>query len=179
MVESTVTRRAVLASGVLAGWVGPRLGMPHAAAQEDTCAVPPAVATARAEGITVEPIGFGAPVSTPGHGLTLYRFSLPPGEVVEPHRHPGATILAVESGELGYTLLRGKASVQRKETGGEELTPGGETILRPGDALFYDADAAHTARNPGSIPVLVLAVTLLATDQPATIPTDEHGMEMG
>ena len=27
-------------------------------------------------------------------------------------------------------------------------------------------------------PVVVLAVTLLATDQPATIPTDEHGMPL-
>ena len=53
-----------------------------------------------------------------------------------------------------------------------------ETILQPGDAIFYDAATAHTARNPGPTPVLVLAVTLLATDQPATIPTDEHGMEL-
>jgi quercetin dioxygenase-like cupin family protein len=179
IVKSTTTRRTVLAAGLVAAIAGPPMTTRQSAAQEDACAVPPAVATAGAEGITIEPIGFGAPASTPGHGLTLYRFSIPPGGMVEPHRHPGATILAVESGELGYTLLRGSASVQRKETGGEDLTPGGETILRPGDSLFYDADAAHTARNPGTIPVLVLSVTLLATDQPATIPTDEHGMEMG
>ncbi len=179
MVGSTATRRAILAAGVLAALAGPRIGARSAAAQEGACAVPLAVATVRAERITVEPIGFGAPISTPGHGLTLYRFSVPPGGVVAPHRHPGATILAIESGELGYTLFRGNAAVQRTETGGEDLTPGGETILRPGDSLFYDADAAHTARNPGTIPVLVLSVTLLATDQPATIPTDEHGMEMG
>jgi quercetin dioxygenase-like cupin family protein len=169
----------VLAVGVLAGLVGSRLGTRQAAAQDDACAVPPAVATARTEGITLEPIGYGAPLSTPGHGLTVYRFTLPPGEVVPPHRHPGATILAIESGEMGYTLLRGTARVQRTETGGEELTPGAEAILRPGDSVFYDAETAHTARNPGTIPVLVLAVTLLASDQPATIPTDEHGMEMG
>lgn len=178
-VESSTTRRVFLATGLAAGLAGPRVGTRSVAAQDDRCAVSPAVATARAEGITVEPIGFGAPASTPGYGLTLYRFSIPPGGVVEPHRHPGATILAIESGELGYTLLRGNASVLRKETGGEDLTSGGETILRPGDSLFYDADAAHTARNPGTTPVLVLSVILLATDQPATIPTDEHGMEMG
>ena len=173
--KSIATRRTVLAAGLVAAVAGPRMATRQTAAQEDACAV----ATASAEGITIEPIGFGAPASTPGHGLTLYRFSIPPGGVVEPHRHPGATILAVERGELAYTLLRGSASVQRKETGGEDLIPGGESILRPGDSLFYDADADHTARNPGTIPVLVLAVTLLATDQPATIPTDEHGMEMG
>ena len=156
-----------------------RLGSKDAAAQEDDCAVPSAVATSRAEGITFEPIGYGAPKSTPGHGLTVYRFSLPPGEVIPPHRHPGATILSVESGEMGYILLRGTASMLRKETGGEELSLGTETVLRPGDSIFYDAETAHTARNPGGVPVLILAVTLLATDQPATISTDEHGMEMG
>jgi quercetin dioxygenase-like cupin family protein len=177
--EGPTTRRTFLASGVLAGLAGLGTGMPRASAGEVDCGVPSAVATARAEGTTFEPIGFGTPVSTPGYGLSVYRFSLPPGEVVPPHRHPGATILAVERGELGYTLLRGSASIQRTSVGSEELTPESEAILQPGDSLFYDADAAHTARNPGATPVLVLAVTLLAPDRPATIPTDEHGMEEG
>ncbi|MEA2512562.1 MAG: hypothetical protein QOF33_434 [Thermomicrobiales bacterium] len=171
------TRRTVLVAGVLAGiarlWA-PRHG---SAAEEVGCAIPPAVATARAEGTTVESIGHGAPLSTPGHSINLYRFSLPPGGNVPPHRHPGATLLAVESGALAYTLLRGTASIQRG-TGDEVLSVGTEMILRPGDALFYDADTAHTARNPGKVPVVVLSVTLLATDQPATILTDEHGMEL-
>jgi quercetin dioxygenase-like cupin family protein len=171
------TRRTVLAAGIMAGLTGPWAASHHAAAEEGACEDPAAVATARAERTTIEPIGRGNPVSTPGHGLTLYRFSLPPGEVVPPHRHPGATILAVERGELAYTLLRGTVAVQRGGAGAGDLTPGTETVLRPGDAIFYDADTAHTARNPGETPVVVLAVTLLATDQPATIPTDEHGME--
>ena len=180
MAPMTTTRRGAIASGALAGLIGlhalatPRRGT----AKDDSCEpapLPLEVATARAERTTVEPIARGAPLSTPGHALTLYRFTLPPGEVVPPHRHPGPTILAIEAGAMRYTLLRGTATIQRGSFGGDEMAAGEEIILRPGDAVFYDAETAHTARNSGDEPVVVLAVTLMATDQPATIPTDEHG----
>jgi mannose-6-phosphate isomerase-like protein (cupin superfamily) len=74
---------------------------------------------------------------------------------------------------MSYTVLRGTATLQRGQFGGDPIPAGVETIMRPGDAVFYDAETAHTARNPADTPVVVLAVTLLATDQPATIPVTE------
>jgi quercetin dioxygenase-like cupin family protein len=175
-----ITRRVALVAGAVAGLGGSRWSPASGriAAQDASCeadALPPDVATARAERTTFEPIAVGAPLSTPGHTLTVNRFTLPPGEVVSPHRHPGATVLSIEAGEMGYTVLRGTATLQSAQFGGDPMPVGVETIMRPGDAVFYDAETAHTARNSGDQPVVVLAVTLLATDQPATIPTDEHG----
>jgi hypothetical protein len=63
-------------------------------------------------------------------------------------------------------------------SGGSEDARNGETILLPGDSLFYDLDASHTARNDGDQVLIVLSVTLMTTDQPSTIPTDEHGDDL-
>ena len=120
-----------VASGVLAslGWERRQV-----AAQDEACAVPPEVATARAEGTTIEPIGYGAPVSTPGHGLTLYRFSLPPGEVVPPHRHPGSDHPGGRERSVGVHVAAGEGvgSAENHRRGGT----GRWTGNRPGSRRF-------------------------------------------
>ena len=128
------------------------------------------------ERITLHSIAHGLPSNAPGQQLHLYRFTLPPREELPAHSHPGATMLEIESGELAYTVLRG---VVRRWTTGEDglrvelLVKTGETaVFTPGDAIYYDADTAHTAVNPGDLPVAVIAVTLLDMAQPQTIPVE-------
>jgi quercetin dioxygenase-like cupin family protein len=172
---SAATRRSVIASGLGVGLHALVVGRGAGAVE---CGISPAMATARAEQITVEPIGRGVPMATPEQTLTLFRFTIPPGGVVSPHRHPGETILAIESGEMTYLLLKGSATITRPSSPQEILSTGETTILRPGDSLFYDRDTSHTASNAHDQVLVVLSVTLFASDQPATIPTDDEGNDV-
>ncbi len=170
------TRRSIaawLAAGTLFGKFGLR---PVAARQgeADCSEAEPATPPEAMERITLQPIAIGLPLGAPDQQLSLYRFTLPPGNKVDPHRHPGATILQVEAGALAYTLIDGTVELWRGDANQTQAVavtePGTEVVMRPGDAVFYDAETVHSAHNSESEPVLVLAVTLMATDQPSTIP---------
>jgi quercetin dioxygenase-like cupin family protein len=121
----------------------------------------------------------------PGNTVYLIRFTLQPGAEIEAHSHPGTTILAVEEGALGYTLLEGTAHVIRSSGADGRLTtesisePGTDVILEAGDTIYYEADVTHTARNAGDMPVHVFATHILENGQPFSIPasTPPAGME--
>ena len=71
--------------------------------------------------------------------------------------------MAIEAGEMTYTLLKGAAAVTHADATREEVDLGRSVTLRVGDSLYYDRETAHTAGNEGNRePVVVLAVTLLA-----------------
>ena len=111
----------------------------------------------------------------PGQTLYVVRFTFRPGSEIFPHRHPGTTVLAVESGALGWTLLEGTAHVARgAATGGtatEDVTaPGTEVLLAPGAAIHYEDDVAHTAhtaRNAGDGPLVLLPALVLEAGRDA------------
>jgi quercetin dioxygenase-like cupin family protein len=113
---------------------------------------------------------------TPGQTVYLVRFTLQPGAEIEAHSHPGTTILAVEQGALGYTLLEGTAHVIRSagtaETAKTESVsvPGTDVILEAGDTIYYEADVIHTAWNASDAPAHVLATHILENGQPLSIP---------
>lgn len=159
------TRRTLLAAAAFGA------GLPLLAsgvhAQETECD-----ATVTATAPPVMFLGSGRPSGAPGALLTIYRFELAPGEVVPPHRHPGATNLHIEVGSMTYRLYEGEATILRGGTTTEPLEASGETLLETGDGIFYDADAVHEATNPGATSNRVLAVTLMDESQPATIPVD-------
>jgi quercetin dioxygenase-like cupin family protein len=169
MMRSLTRRAAISALGVLAALGAGRRATAAAAAQ--ACA--PELPAGAAERITLTPIATGLPAAAPNQRLTLYRFTMPPGEALAVHSHPGATMLQIESGELTYRVVRGEVLFWSGE-GVERLDPrpvaAGETVtFLPGDAIFYDADTAHDAVNSGDVPVAVLSVTLLDVEQPSTI----------
>ena len=168
----TMVLPAVLAfvlAFALIGFLAPRL-----AAQEAT----PAVAQIElAPGVTAE-VFAGAP-SARAAGQTVYlaRFTFAPGSEIFPHSHPGTTVLGVDSGEFGWTLLAGTAHVVRGAASGgtetEDVTePGTEVILNVGDAIYYEDDVIHTARGAGDEPAVVLGTLVLKTGAPLLMPAE-------
>jgi hypothetical protein len=162
----------VLAVGlVLAGVFAPRL-----AAQDAT----PAPAVTRVEaspGFFVETFAVAPSARAPGQTVYVTRATVLPGTEVAPHRHPGTTVLAVESGRFGWTLVEGTAHLVRGAgTSGTTVedvtTPNTELILEPGDAMYYDDDVVHTARGASDEPTILMGTFILETGQPFTIPVD-------
>ena len=117
----------------------------------------------------------------PGQTVYLARFIVQPDAEIFPHSHPGSTVLGVESGSLGWTLVEGTAHVVRGAAAGatgpaEDLTePGKEVILEQGDAIFYEDDVVHTARGAGDEVAVVLGTFVLTTSEPLLMPA---GMDM-
>ena len=156
--------------------------VPNLAAQEAT---PPA-GVELAPGVTAE-VFAGVPTArAPGQTLYVVRLTFQPGRAITPHGHPGTVLFAVESGTLGWTLVEGTAQVVREAAVGgtqtEDVTePETEVILNIGDAIFYEDDVVHTARNAGEGPAVVLVGLLLEAGQPLLMPagTPMAGMEMG
>jgi quercetin dioxygenase-like cupin family protein len=147
------------------------------AAQEATPG--PIAAIELAPGFTVE-VFAGAPSDrAPGQTVYLARFVFQPGAEIFPHSHPGTTVLGVQSGSLGWTLLEGTAHVVRGAAAGatgptEDLTePGSEVVLEPGDAIFYEDDVVHTARGAGDEETVVLGTLLLTSGEPLLMPAEE------
>jgi quercetin dioxygenase-like cupin family protein len=162
---------ALIALLALAGLFAPGL-----AAQEGTPG--PIAVTELAPGFTVE-VFAGAPSDrAPDQTVYLARFVLQPGAEIFPHSHPGTTILGVQSGSLGWTLLEGTAHVVRGAAAGatgpaEDLTePNTDVILEPGDAIFYEDDVVHTARGAGDEETVVLGTLVLASGEPLLMPVD-------
>ena len=84
------------------------------------------------------------------------------------------------SGRLTYTVLTGEVPVTRAVGPGqpsrtETIAAGDVTVLGPGDAAVEYPGVAHFGRNDGAEPVVILASTLLAADQPAAIVVDDAG----
>lgn len=176
-------RRAAVVPTVLVLVVGLALtGLfaPRLAAQDATPA-PPVTKVETAPGFFVETFAVAPSARAPGQMVYVTRATVLPGTEVVPHRHPGTTVLAVESGRFGWTLVEGTAHLVRGAgTGGTTVedvtTPNTEVILEPGDAMYYEDDVIHTARNPGDEPTILLGTFILETGQPFTMPAD---MDMG
>jgi quercetin dioxygenase-like cupin family protein len=168
---------AFIAVFVLAGLSTPRLS-----AQESTPAVAGPVASIELAPGFIAQVLAGVPSDrAPGQTVYLARFIIQPGAEIFPHSHPGTTVLGVESGSLGWTLLEGTAHVVRGAAAGatgptEDITePGTEVILEPGDAIFYEDDVVHTARGAGDEETVVLGTLVLTTGEPLLMPV---GMDM-
>jgi len=121
----------------------------------------------------------GAPSDrAPGQTVYLARFVFQPGAEIFPHSHPGTTVLGVQSGTLGWTLVAGTAHVVRAAAAGatgpaEDLTePNTDVILEPGDAIFYEDDVVHTARGASDEETVVLGTLVLASGEPLLMPVD-------
>jgi quercetin dioxygenase-like cupin family protein len=180
--------KAILA--IVLGFVGafalvigaaPRLAAQNSTDTENTPAVTP---IELAPGFVGE-VFAGAPSAVaPGQTIYVARFTIQPGSEIFPHGHPGTTVLAVESGSFGWTLVQGTAYVVRGAgSGGTEVEtvtePNTEVILEPGDAIYYEADVIHTARGAGDTPTVVLGSLVLTTGAPLLMTAEQMAeMEM-
>ena len=125
-------------------------------------------------GVTIEALGSNTPDVAADHALVLLRLTLAPGTVIAEHSHPGAVVLAVESGTRGTTFTQGDALITRAAVDGtatppEEVTMDAEALLEVGDSIAYGQDAAHIMRNAGDDPLVLLVSALLAADRPGFI----------
>jgi quercetin dioxygenase-like cupin family protein len=156
---------------------------PLLAADETTppaSTAPPAAPIAIMElapGFTAEVLASAPSDRARNQTVYLARFVIQPGSDIFPHSHPGTTVLGVESGSLGWTLLHGTAHVVRGAAAGntdvEDVTePGTEVILEVGDEIYYEDDVMHTARGAGDEPAVVFGTLVLTTGEPLLMPAD-------
>jgi hypothetical protein len=157
----SVSRRTALA-GLGAGGLGLALaGRGHRAASAQD-----ATPTAPTE-ITLVPLGRGLPTAAPGYALSLARVTFPVGSGDMPHTHPGAALVAVESGTMAMTPLEGEPALTRAGTAeAEPLALNAEVLLNPGDAVFFAGEHGDVNRNVGETPLVFLVAALYAADQP-------------
>jgi quercetin dioxygenase-like cupin family protein len=146
------------------------------AAQEATPS-PEASPSADHTPIFLELLGSALTTEVPNKRLTLMRLTLAPGASMFAHTHPGQLVVAIESGTLAYTILSGDTASVRAAAGTptaeEVIPPGTETIFGPGEFLVEPPGVAHTYRNPGDEPVVLLISALVGFDvffQPVETP---------
>lgn len=130
-------------------------------------------------GVTAE-VFAGVPSDrAPGQTVYVARFVFQPGAEIFPHGHPGATVLGVQSGSFGWTLVEGTARVIRGAAAGateptEILTePGADVVLEPGDAITYEDDVIHTARGAGDTEAVVLGTLVLTAGEPLLMTAEQ------
>ena len=149
-----------------------------AGAQDATPPGGPIAVIGLAPGVDAEVFASVPSTRAPGQTLYLARFTFQPGAEIFPHSHPGTTLLAVEAGAFGWTLVERTAHVLRGAAAGltgpaEDLTePGAEVVLQRGDAIHYEDDVVHTARGAGDEPTVVLGTFVLEAGQPLLVPAD-------
>ena len=118
--------------------------------------------------IFLEVLGSALTTEVPNKRLTLDRLTLAPGASMFAHTHPGQLVVAIESGTLAYTVLSGAGESVRAAAGtpiAEEVIPAGtEVIFGPGEFLVEPPGVAHTYRNPGDEPVVLLMSGLVGFD---------------
>jgi quercetin dioxygenase-like cupin family protein len=145
-------------------------------AQESTPLVE-AVPRADHTPIFLEVLGSALTTEVPNKRLTLDRLTLAPGASMFAHTHPGQLVVAIESGTLAYTVLSGDGASVRAAAGTpiaeEVIPPGTEVIFGPGEFLVELPGVAHSYRNPGEEPVVLLMSGLVGFDvffQPVETP---------
>jgi quercetin dioxygenase-like cupin family protein len=127
--------------------------------------------------ITSVTLGTGMPSDAPGKAILLLRVTIQPGGAFPPHIHPGALVIAVESGDFTFSVLDGEADLTRAVASGTpeptaKLTTGQDVVAHAGDEIFEQAGVVHTARNAGNTPVVVLVAGLVDPTQPFLQPMD-------
>jgi quercetin dioxygenase-like cupin family protein len=170
---------------ILAGFAVTTFGL-TATAQDATPPSGPITVNEIAPGVTAEVFAAAPSIVAPGQTVYSVRFVFQPGADIFPHGHPGTTVLGVQSGEFGWTLVQGTAHVIRGAGSGatgpiEDITvPGTDVILEPGDAIYYESDVIHTARGAGDEPAVVAGSLVLEAGAPLLMPAgmDMSGMGM-
>jgi hypothetical protein len=129
-------------------------------------------ATPAAGALVPENLGHGLPTAAPGFDLSLYRVTFGAGAVLPPHTHPGASVVYVESGTLGFTSLEGEAwlmpagTTADPEAQGELLAHDTEVTLEAGDSLFFPDEHGDSAYNAGDGPLVLWLANLHTEGEP-------------
>jgi quercetin dioxygenase-like cupin family protein len=105
------------------------------------------------------------------HYVDLFRVDYAPGATEESHAATGPALDMVVAGSLTITV-EGPAMVTRAAdpATSEAVAPGTEVTLDAGDGLMIPAGTAHTNRNAGEGPAVLLAAVFLPVDADAPPP---------
>ena len=115
----------------------------------------------------------GDPDAATDDELALRRVTIPPGERLEPHTHPGMQIAHIVEGTLTYEVFEGTVEVHRAGETEPELLEGPDTTeLEPGDSVVETPDDVHTGGNQGDEPVVLYSSTLFPEGADASTPRD-------
>ena len=144
---------------------------------------PPPDATPGAVGFKGAILGGVDPVAAPGFRLEMRESIWEPGAYVTSHFHPVAIVVCVQSGELGFAIQAGAATVSRGGTEGtpesvEPLAVGAEVILEPRDCVTFDEYAvhtSHTAWNASDGPTVLWETAVLEIGATYTTFLDAQG----
>lgn len=116
------------------------------------------------EGVTSELLGDAIAPGWPGGPLLvrLERLVLPPGQAIP--AQVGPTLLSVELGQFGFSLVDGQYQVWRGPDGfRENATPGAAEILGPRQAVFFPAGMSELPRSPGDGELVLLRLSIQGT----------------
>lgn len=129
----------------------------------------PSPTSTQTQTVQREVLASGHPDDAAGKVLALVRYTIPAGAKLPPHIHPGMQVVTVESGTLTYTVVEGRALIQRANGQEETLAAGQTTRLMAGDALTEPGGMVHFGENQTADRVVLLSASLLDTQKPAAI----------
>ena len=131
-------------------------------------------------GVTRRRLVAGVPDAAPAHSMVMVHVAFAPDATTPPHTHPGGAAIWIESGTIGYTPIGNSIQVMRAAVAGapgptEEIQPGTEVLVGPGDALFEAGPHGDVVRNAGEGEASLLVTYLVAADQSLATITNEQG----
>jgi quercetin dioxygenase-like cupin family protein len=121
--------------------------------------------------IVRDDLGRTVPAAATGQELGLWRYTIPPGSVLEPHTHAGPQIAHVIRGELEYTVISGEGAIVAADGTSTPIGPG-TYVLRTGESVIENPDMVHFGANRGRRPVELMAATLYPEGAPIAIPLE-------
>ncbi len=111
----------------------------------------------------------GMPSAAPGEDLELVRYTIAPHTALAPHHHPGMQLALIESGTLTYSVIEGTIVVHRPDGSSHTIGPGETGTITPGEWIAETESIVHFGANDTDDPVVILAASLLAADEPPAI----------
>jgi len=138
----------------------------------------PAPATAAAGGSPSPPVGgiirtlLGdvAPTTAASQTLSLWHYTIPAGQALAPHTHPGFQVARVVSGDLTYNVIDGEVTVLRSDGSTETGASGQVLTVHAGDTVIENPDLAHFGANAGTEPVEIYAASLFESGSAPALP---------
>jgi quercetin dioxygenase-like cupin family protein len=112
----------------------------------------------------------GDPANADGQKLELVRYTIQPGTKLPAHNHPGMQLAFIESGTLTYTVIEGTVTVTGVDGAPRTVGPGQTATVVAGEWLIESQEIVHFGENAATVPVVILAASLLEAGQPAAIP---------
>jgi quercetin dioxygenase-like cupin family protein len=112
----------------------------------------------------------GQPSVAPDENLELVRYTIAPHTALAPHHHPGMQLALIESGRLTYSVIEGTITIHETDGSTRTIGPGETGTIEAGEWIAETESIVHFGANDTDSPVVILAASLLAADEPPAIP---------